>query len=59
MKHIKPLLIMFIIFLPGCSKLVIPEFEAETVDCEYHRDKDNINWKCTAEGIGQPLDLPF
>lgn len=36
----------------GCGSIVIPKIRADTVDCEYHRANQVINWSCTAAGGG-------
>lgn len=56
---ITALLFVAVLLMGGCANPVIPKFEADKVDCEYHREGENITWKCLAEGEGRPLNLPF
>jgi hypothetical protein len=55
MRHL--LLLLCLSGLGACSNLIIPEVQADKVDCIYSREYNDITWSCDVEGTGQPIDI--
>ena len=46
-----------VILSAGCASVKFPVYDAESTECIYIRESDEIEWECEIKGTGERKEL--